>query len=144
MRVYLPLTLPELAEVRDRGLRDPAGFAVTETLRAAHPDEADDEVLEYLAMLLGAAESAARLPDAPERLRRRLVLAADAPDEHVGDDAARGPGAVVVTGVLGFERVAALQVDEPSADPAPPWEERDLLWYAPHEAADLLSEAGLR
>lgn len=85
MRIYLPATLPQLAELQKNGEHGPApltAFAVTPALREWYLDD-DIEELEYAAFA-EAARGSLRLLDAdPTAPRRRVVLSADVPDEQV-------------------------------------------------------------
>lgn len=86
MRVYLPATTTVLRRLVDEGrLAGPhTVFAVTPELREFYAlSEADDEELEYAA-LLAAARASLRLVDIdPGAHRRRVVIAADVPDGSV-------------------------------------------------------------
>lgn len=118
MRVYLPTTLPALADMLDRGEIAPAplnGYGVTPTLREAYA-AGDEEELEYVAMLAAARESLRKLALSPEAPRRRVVLAADVPDADVtwiayDDEAA----ALVISAVVPLSAIAAGHVDDESA-----------------------------
>ncbi len=84
MRIYLPLTLVELAELESSG-ELPAGrgaFAVTPALREWYAS-GDAEELEYAALSDAAEESLRRLAADPSAPRRRVVVAADVPDMAV-------------------------------------------------------------
>jgi hypothetical protein len=118
MRVYLPATLPGLADVLGKGEIGPAplrAFAITPALREAYAS-GDDEELEYVAMLAAAKQSLRLLDADPGAARRRVVLAADVPDAQVGwqayDDE---PAAVLVDAVIPVAAIAAGHVDEPDA-----------------------------
>ncbi len=83
MRVYLPVTLPALGRLLRTGEIGPApvrGFAVTPALREWYAS-GDLEELEYVAMMHAARASLRMLADDPAASRRRVVLAADVPDE---------------------------------------------------------------
>ena len=85
MRVYLPTTLTALACLLHTGAIEPApvrGFAVTPALREWYAT-GDLEELEYVAMAHAARASLRLLADDPQAPRRRVVLAADVPDEEV-------------------------------------------------------------
>lgn len=118
MRVYLPATLPGLADVLGKGEIGPAplrAFAITPALREAYAS-GDDEELEYVAMLAAAKQSLRLLDADPGAARRRVVLAADVSDAQVGwqayDDE---PAAVLVDAVIPVAAIAAGHVDEPDA-----------------------------
>src|SRR5246127_2851230 len=108
MRVYLPSTLPGLADVLAKGEIGPPplrAFAVPPALREAYAS-GDDEELEYVAMLAAAKQSLRLLAADTGAGRRRVVLAADVPDAQVGwqayDDepaAVRLAAAVPVTAI---------------------------------------------
>jgi hypothetical protein len=120
MRVYLPSTLPELADILAKGEAGPAplrAFAVTPALRESYTS-GDDEELEYAAMLAAARQSL-RLLDADSAApRRRVVLAADVPDARVSwqayDDE---PAAVLVGAPVEVRVIAAGHVDDLEAVP---------------------------
>ena len=144
MRIYLPCTLPALAEILAEGRvgGEPlTAFAVTGALRATGGDA---EGLEYEAML-SAGDAALRLlaadPGAP---RRRVVLAADMPEGAVTEDAdLGGPAAVRVDGSVPYKKLASAHVDDAGAeegiaravaDPeAGHQDDHDLMWYAVQE-----------
>ncbi|NLT56498.1 MAG: hypothetical protein GXX79_18435 [Actinomycetales bacterium] len=117
-RVYVPTTLPDLAVAHAAGeLGSPgtAAHAVTATVREWYVT-GDLEELEYSA-LLEAAEASLRLlaasPDAP---RRRVVVAADVPDDVIT------PGGTFRSSVrlsrpLPMAAVVSAHVDEPDAVP---------------------------
>jgi hypothetical protein len=116
MRVYLPLTLPALADVLREGAVSPApvqGFAVTPALREAYAS-GDEEELEYIAMLAAARESLRMLSADPGAPRRRVVLAADAEATWIAYD--DEPAAVVITSPVPLAAVASGHVDDPAAE----------------------------
>ena len=123
MRVYLPATTNVLRTLVDDGrLAGPlTAFAVTPGLRefyALSDAGADEEELEYAA-LLAAARASLRLVDIdPSAARRRVVLAADVPDAavtEIGDpDADRG--AVRLAGEVALRDVASAHVDGAEAE----------------------------
>ncbi|HEX9040360.1 MAG TPA: hypothetical protein VF838_04950 [Trebonia sp.] len=120
MRVYLPCTLPGLADILVKGEIGPPplrAFAVTPALREGYAS-GDDEELEYVAMLAAARRSLRLLDSDQAAPRRRVVLAADVPDREVSweaydDDAA----AVLVRAAVPVAAVASGHVDELAAVP---------------------------
>jgi hypothetical protein len=120
MRVYLPSTLPGLADIlvkEEAGPPPLRAFAVTPALREAYAS-GDDEELEYVAMLAAARQSLRLLAADPAAPRRRVVLAADVPDACVGWQAyADEPAAVLVSAAVGLPLIAAGHVDELGALP---------------------------
>lgn len=123
MRVYLPATTTVLRTLVDEGrLPGPlTAFAVTPALRefyALSEAEADTEELEYAA-LLAAARASLRLLDVdPFAARRRVVLAADAPDGSVSpvDDPDTDRGAVRIAADLELRQVASAHIDGADAE----------------------------
>jgi hypothetical protein len=123
VRVYLPATTTVLRTLADEGvLPGPhTAFTVTPQLRrfyAVSDAEADDEELEYAA-LLAAARASLRLIDVdPLAARRRVVIAADVPDAAVQplDDEDADPGAVRVTADLRLRDVASAHIDGAEAE----------------------------
>jgi hypothetical protein len=170
MRVYLPSTLTELARVlqaRELGPAPLAGYAVTPALREWYAG-GDQEELEYAAMTAAARASlrllAADLAADPDAAARRVVLAAEMPDEAVrwarGGDLDESPALVTVDGTVPWQKIASGHVDDPDAaddvraaaaalaaadagdddaqftvDGA---EGHELMWYATQELAHLL------
>src|SRR6201985_1337288 len=95
MRVFLPSTLPALAEALRAGQvgsgadADPGpqpGYAVTPALREAYAS-GDEEELEYAALTEAALASLRMLGGAQAAPPRRVVLAAELPAEQVKLDA---------------------------------------------------------
>jgi hypothetical protein len=116
--VYLPATTTVLRRLVDEGvLPGPhTAFAVTPVLRefyALSDAEADTEELEYAA-LLGAARASLRLLDLdPFAARRRVVVAADVPDDAVSekDDPDTDRGAVRIDADIRLRDVASAHID---------------------------------
>ena len=166
MRVYLPSTLPVLAGVLRAGEIGPApvlAYAVTPALREWYAS-ADLEELEYAALMHAARASLRLLLDDPGAPRRRVVLAADVPDEDAGrgggfDGGFDEPTLVLLTAPVPLARVASGHVDDLAAvadvgaavqalaaaeagdddaqflvDGA---EGHELMWYATQELGDL-------
>jgi hypothetical protein len=166
MRVYLPATLPALAGILRAAEIGPApvlAYAVTPALREWYAS-ADLEELEYAALMHAARASLRLLRDDPEAPRRRVVLAADVPDEQAGrgggfDGGFDEPTLVLLSAPVALARVASGHVDDVAAvadigaavqalaaadagdddaqflvDGA---EGHELLWYATQELGDL-------
>jgi hypothetical protein len=123
LRVYLPATTTVLRTLveEDRLPGPHTAFAVTAQLRqfyALSDAEADTEELEYAA-LLAAGRASLRLIDSdPSAARRRVVIAADVPDDSVApvDDEDTGPGAVRVTADISIREVASAHIDGARAE----------------------------
>lgn len=123
MRVYLPGTTRVLRTLVDEGtLPGPhTAFAVTPRLRQFYESsdaEADVEELEYAA-LLAAARASLRLIDVdPTAARRRVVVAADVPDDSVRaiDDPDTDPGAVRVGAGIRLRDLASAHIDGADAE----------------------------
>ena len=135
MRVFLPSTLPAVAQALQAGQVGPGplpGFAVTPALRESYAS-GDTEELEYAALteaaraslrlLASASTSASASANAnagasdPAAPSRRVVLAADIPAEHVKPDPRDGePARVVINQAVQLKDLAAAHVDTPDAD----------------------------
>jgi hypothetical protein len=121
--VYLPATTNVLRTLVDEGrLTGPlTAFAVTPGLRefyALSDAGADEEELEYAA-LLAAARASLRLVDVdPSAARRRVVLAADVRDSAVSEveDPHADRGAVRISGDVALAAVASAHVDGAEAE----------------------------
>ena len=166
MRVYVPATLPALAGVLRAAEIGPAplqAFTVTPALREWYAS-ADVEELEYAAMMHAARASLRLLLADPQAPRRRVVLAADVPDEQAGRDGGfdggfEEPTLVLLSAPVPLARVVSGHVDDLAAvadvgeaaaalaaadagdddarflvDGA---EGHELLWYATQELGDL-------
>jgi len=118
MRVYLPTTLTALAAALPTGvigLAPVRGFAVTPALREWYAS-GDLEELEYVAMAHAARASLRLLADDPQAPRRRVVLAADVPDEQVGHlGGFDEPTVVEVSAPVTVSQVVSAHVDDPLA-----------------------------
>ena len=115
MRVYLPATVPLLRRWLADG-QAPAGlgWAVTPGLREWYR-EGDEEEMEYVAQLAAGRSSLGLLADDAAAPRRRVVVAADAPELDVlPTGGARGQ--VTVTVPLPSARWASALVDGPEAE----------------------------
>jgi hypothetical protein len=170
MRVYVPSTLTGLARVhaeREAGPAPFAAYAVTPALREWYAS-GDQEELEYAAMIAAARAALRLLADTPEAPARRVVLAAEVPDENVRPASAGGHdfgedfrALVQVTAPIPWQKIASGHVDDEAAaadvraavEAFPAAEKGDddarftvdgaegheLLWFATQELPDLLS-----
>ena len=158
MRVYLPTTLTALACLVHTGAIGPApvrGYAVTPALREWYAT-GDLEELEYVAMAHAARASLRLLTGDPQAPRRRVVLAADVPDEQIAHNGGFDePTLVEVSAPVMVDRVVSAHVDDllavadiaeaaaalPAADKGDDdaqfavdgAEGHELLWYATQE-----------
>jgi hypothetical protein len=118
MRVFLPSTLPALAEALRAGQVGPGplpGFAVTPALREAYAS-GDEEELEYAALTEAARASLRLLAGDPAAPSRRVVLAAEIPPEQVSWDARDGePARIMMPRAVPIKRLASAHVDDPEA-----------------------------
>ncbi|MBB4933856.1 hypothetical protein F4561_004676 [Lipingzhangella halophila] len=145
MRVFLPSSLPALADVLARGeVRGTPIRAYAVRPEPGASDAAEDEELEYQALLAAAGDSLRLLAADPEAPRRRVVLAADVPDRIVEPDPGEsGVASVTVAGTVPLKRVVSAHVDDEAAatdieaalaDPdAADLGEHDLMWFATQE-----------
>jgi hypothetical protein len=123
MRVYLPATLPLLAEwraARAASLR-PAGpgqlaYAVTPALREWYR-EADADELEHAAQVAAAVGSLELIAGDPGAPKRRVVLAVDVDDAAVIVAAGNGRAAVTLTDEVPITRWGSALVDDAEAVP---------------------------
>ena len=115
MRVFLPLTLPALAQALQAGQVGPGpvpGFAVTPSLREAYAS-GDEEELEYVAMTEAARASLRMLAQDSAAPPRRVVLAAEIPAEQVKPDVRdKQPARVLIGNAVPIKRVASAHVDD--------------------------------
>ncbi|MFF5716066.1 DUF6912 family protein [Streptomyces buecherae] len=167
MRVYVPLTLPGLAEAFKAGELGPApldAYAVTPALREWYVSD-DIEELEYAALNRAAAASLRRLAGNPSAPRRRVVVAVDVADGQAVADPDRGLdqsalGEVRVASAVPLSKAAAVHVDGPDAEAdvsaaaaalgaadqgdddaqftVDGAEDHELLWYATQEIPNLI------
>ena len=118
MRVFLPSTLPALAQALRAGQVGPGplpGFAVTPALRETYAS-GDTEELEYAALTVAARASLRMLAGDPAAPSRRVVLAAEVPAEQVSWDARyREPARVLIGQAIPLARLACAHVDAPEA-----------------------------
>ncbi|MFB6484828.1 hypothetical protein ACFCXF_40600 [Streptomyces virginiae] len=121
MRVYVPLTLPGLAEVHKAGELGPApllAYAVTPGLREWYVSQ-DMEELEYAALNRAALASLRLVAADAGAPRRRVVVAVDVDDKAAtaapGDDEA-ALGRVTLGAAVRLAVAAAVHVDADDAD----------------------------
>jgi hypothetical protein len=118
MRVYLPFTLPALAELLDRaefGQQSLRGFAVTPALREWYVS-GDLEELEYAAMMQAARASLRLLLEVPDAPPRRVVLAVEIPDERVVKiTAPDDPALVEIDSAIPVNLIVSGHIDDPRA-----------------------------
>ncbi|MFF7282241.1 DUF6912 family protein [Streptomyces griseorubiginosus] len=171
MRVYVPLTLPGLAEAYktgELGAEPLLAYAVTPALREWYLSD-DIEELEYAALNRAALASLRLLAADAGAVRRRVVVAVDVADgAAVADpDRALDPaalGEVRVSGTVKLAKAAAVHVDSDDAvedvtaavdaleaadggdDDAQfvvdGAEDHELLWYATQEIPNLVGWGG--
>jgi hypothetical protein len=163
VRVYLPLTVAGLGELHRTGRVSPAplrAHAVTAELRSSFGSSADDEELEYAALMAAAYDSLLAIA-ATQAEPRRVVVAADVDESHVSLDpgADDDPSAVLVDDEVGLARCSAVHVDDSDAEgelvlalarlpeaqagdgralAAVSLVEHELMWFATQEIPDLL------
>ncbi len=170
MRVYVPLTLPGLAEAYKTGELGGGPFtayAVTPALREWYLSD-DIEELEYAALSRAALASLRLLAVDPAAARRRVVVAVDVPDGAAVADPDRGLdpaalGEVRVSGPVPLAKAAAVHVDADDAETdvsaaaaalgaadqgdddaqftVDGAEDHELLWYATQEIPNLVGSA---
>jgi hypothetical protein len=163
VRVYVPATVPMLAEMRTTGQLGTGpvvAHAVTPALREWYA-EGDEEELEYVAFTRAAQAALQLLRHDPSAPRRRVVVSADVPsaalvreDVELGSSQVRLPqpvslkevASIHVDGADAADAVAAAAevVDEAQAgDPDAQFtvdgaEDHELEWYAVSELDQLL------
>lgn len=123
MRVYLPLTLPGLAELHRTGEAGPApltAYAVTPELREWYLSEGDEE-LEYAALGRAAQAALRLLAEDPQAPRRRVVVAADVEPGDAAADPGRaldpeGLGEVRLSAPVRLAAAAAVHADDSEAE----------------------------
>ena len=171
MRVYVPLTLPGLAEAYktgELGAEPLLAYAVTPALREWYLSD-DIEELEYAALNRAALASLRLLAADAGAARRRVVVAVDVADgAAVADpDRALDPaalGEVRVAGTVKLAKAAAVHVDSDDAEEdvsaavdaleaadggdddaqfvVDGAEDHELLWYATQEIPNLVGWSG--
>ncbi|MFI1165415.1 DUF6912 family protein [Streptomyces sp. NPDC020801] len=171
MRVYVPLTLPGLAEAYrtgELGAGPLVAYAVTPALREWYLSD-DIEELEYAALSRAALGSLRLLAGDPDAAPRRVVVAVDVPDAAATADPDRGLdpaalGEVRVTGTVPLAKAAAVHADSADAEAdvsaaaraleaadagdddaqfvVDGAEDHELLWYATQEIPNLVGLGG--
>jgi len=118
MRVYLPFTMPMLARLLADGQTDmppERAYAVTPALREWY-SSGDDEELEYVAMTEAARASLRLLQADAAAPPRRVVLAADVPEQQIAHVAGFDePGLLQIRQPVSLEDVVSGHIDEPEA-----------------------------
>ncbi|MBR8641970.1 hypothetical protein KEF29_28170 [Streptomyces tuirus] len=167
MRVYVPMTLPGLAEAYKTGELGGgpfAAYAVTPALREWYLSD-DIEELEYAALSRAALASLRLLAAEAGAPRRRVVVAVDVPDRDASADPDQGLdpvalGEVRVSGAVALAKAASVHVDAADAEadvtaaaealPAADGgdddaqfvvdgaEDHELLWFATQEIPNLV------
>ncbi|MFD4375178.1 DUF6912 family protein [Streptomyces sp. NPDC058486] len=123
MRVYVPLTLPGLAQAHKAGELGPGpltAYAVTPALREWYVSD-DIEELEYAALSRAAAASLRLVAGDPEAPRRRVVVAVDVADKDAAADPDRGLdagaiGEVRLSAAVPLAKAAAVHADADDAE----------------------------
>ncbi|MET9804045.1 hypothetical protein [Streptomyces sp. NPDC006368] len=123
MRVYVPLTLPGLAQAHKAGELGPGpltAYAVTPGLREWYVSD-DIEELEYAALSRAAAASLRLIAGDPGAARRRVVVALDVPDKAASADPDAGldaasVGEVRIAGPVPLTKAAAVHADSEDAE----------------------------
>jgi hypothetical protein len=171
MRVYVPLTLPGLAEAYKTGelVSGPfVAYAVTPALREWYLSD-DIEELEYAALNRAALASLRLLAADRGAARRRVVVAVDVPDgaATADPDRALDPaalGQVRVEGSVALAKAASVHVDSGDAEVdvaaaaealaaadggdddaqfvVDGAEDHELLWFATQEIPNLVGLGG--
>jgi hypothetical protein len=118
VRVYLPATLSAVAGLLSLGQFMPSaarGYAVTPALREWYAS-GDIEELEYVALTHAARRALRLLAADPAAPRRRVVLAAEIPDDQVKATATGGdPAEVAVVGAVRLQDIVSGHVDDAGA-----------------------------
>ncbi|MFJ8104171.1 DUF6912 family protein [Streptomyces sp. NPDC096132] len=171
MRVYVPLTLPGLAEAHktgELGSGPLVAYAVTPALREWYLSD-DIEELEYAALSRAALASLRLLAADAGAPRRRVVVAVDVPDRAAVVDPDRGLdpaalGEVRVSEAVSLAKAASVHVDAGDAETdvtaaaqalgaaddgdddaqfvVDGAEDHELLWFATQEIPNLVGAGG--
>jgi len=159
MRVYLPATAADLAQLRTQpgpklklAFPNRGGHGVTNSLVANAPDLDQDE-LEWEAFVAATIDDAILLAAQPDQPPMRVVLSLEIPPTMIDDAESGTTGQLSALKIIGNSpvEVVAIHVDEPAtadlidafrADPDSPSAQAalldaDLLWYDPTEVNDI-------
>ncbi|MFG3494476.1 DUF6912 family protein [Streptomyces sp. NPDC047928] len=123
MRVYVPTTIPGLAQAHRAGELGPGpltAYAVTPGLREWYVSD-DIEELEYAALSRAASASLRLLAGDPGAQRRRVVVAVDVPDGAAAADPDGGldpssVGEVRIAAPVPLAKAAAVHADAEDAE----------------------------
>lgn len=118
MRVYLPSTFAGLKGLRAAGEIGPAplhGHAVTAALRESYA-VGDTEELEHVAQLAASSDSLSLLHEDLEVPRRRVVIAAEVPNEAIRHADDGDESSVTVLSVVPLAAIDAILVDDSDAE----------------------------
>jgi len=161
VRVYVPLTVHGLTSLHHAGRIAPAplaAHAVTPAMRAAMAD-ADEDELEYAALMAAAYDSLVLIAGAGAEARR-VVVAADVDDAAVAIAGGDDVSLVQVASEIPLARCSAVHVDDADADgevalavarlpeaqagdgpalAAVSLVQLELMWFATQEIPDLLT-----
>jgi hypothetical protein len=114
VRVYVPATLPMLAELRESGqlgTGPSVAHAVTPALREWYA-EGDEEELEYVAFTRAAQAALQLLRHDPKAPRRRVVVSADvASTALIREEVELGSSTVRLPQPVSLKEVASIHVD---------------------------------
>lgn len=114
VRVYVPATVPMLAEMRasgQLGAGPTVAHAVTPALREWYA-EGDEEELEYVAFTRAAQAALQLLRHDPEAPRRRVVVSADvASTALIREEVELGSSTVRLPQPVSLKEVASIHVD---------------------------------
>jgi len=114
VRVYVPATVPMLAEMRasgQLGAGPVVAHAVTPALREWYA-EGDEEELEYVAFTRAAQAALQLLRHDPKAPRRRVVVSADvASTALIREDVELGSSTVRLPQPISLKEVASIHVD---------------------------------
>jgi hypothetical protein len=118
VRVYVPATVPMLAEMRaggQLGSGPTVAHAVTPALREWYA-EGDEEELEYVAFTRAAQAALELLRHDPKAPRRRVVVSADvASTALVREDVELGSSTVRLPQAVSLKEIASIHVDSEAA-----------------------------